>query len=133
VPLATLQATAATQIDAAAEAARLLWITNGCGQSLEYNALEAETASATAAPDPLDPTVYPWLGTELAAQIAAGNTTMTLRQVAAMNAAQIAAWKAAGIAIRQTRRTAKLQIAAAPTAAAIDAIVAGVTWPAGPS
>ncbi len=128
-PLATLQAAAYSQIDAAAEATRLLWITPGAGQAMEYMQTQTEANAASAAADPLDPAQYPMLAAELAANVAAGNTSITLRQIAQAASAQIAAWQSTGVSIKQVRMAAKLQIAAATTGAAIDAIVAGVAWP----
>ena len=55
---------------------------------------------------------------------------VALTAVPSQTLAQIAIWKAAGAAIKEARRTAKLQIASATTQAQIDGIRAGVTWPA---
>ena len=128
-PLALFQAAACARVDTAADEAARPWVTPGGRQALEYAAVEMETVAATDAPDPLDPALYPWLGAEQAAQLAAGNT-VTLRQVATATAAQILASKRAVLAIRQIRRAAKLQIAKAATRAEIDAIMGALVWPA---
>lgn len=128
-PLSTLQARATAQVDVLAEQTRMRWITPGAGQAMEYMQSQAETVAATAAPDPLNASLYPMMVAELNAYVAAGNTTITLRQVVQAAAARVAAWQTAGTTIKQTRLTAKKQIAAATTQAQITAIMAALTWP----
>jgi hypothetical protein len=129
VALAKLQAAALRRVDSAAESARSQWITLGVGQSQEYNYTLQEAMAANAAADPLDGSSYPWLQAELDAQIAAGDTTATLRTVVADVMGKVAAWQTAGVTIKQTRRTAKLAILAATNAEAVNAVLSGLSWP----
>ena len=123
-----LQVTYSFRVDEAAENARLKFISPGSGQALEYVRTLEDAQAAVAAPDPLVAASYPWVAAEYNAQVATGVTT-TLRAVATQLVALDAAWQSAGVAIKQTRRTAKMAIAAATTKAAMDAIMAGLTWP----
>lgn len=125
----TIRADATRRIDAAAEAARLSFITRGAGQALEYAATEAEARAAVAAADPLDANDYPWLTAELNALTAVGVTT-TLRGVAESVVAQADGWKAVGAQIKELRRAAKMAIAAETDPVQIESIVRGVSWPA---
>ncbi len=131
VDMAPLIKRAQGRVDVAAEAARLTFITPGSGQALEYQATQTQALAAAAAADPLDVALYPWLVAEQSAQAAAG-VTVTLRTVATQVIALTNAWETAGAAIKETRRAAKLQIAAATTEAQIQTILAAITWPVPP-
>ena len=117
------------QVDAAAETARLTFITPGAGQALEYQATQTQALAAAAAADPLDVALYPWLVAEQSAQAAAG-VTVTLRTVATQVITLTNAWETVGAAIKEIRRSAKLQIAAATTEAEIQTVLDAITWPA---
>ncbi len=115
-------------IDAEAERRRLLVITPGAGQAQEYAFTAAEAALAEQTPDPLDPAVFEFLEAERVAQ-AAVHGQVTLRSVAQVVAAEAAAWKAYGAAVKQVRRTAKERVGAAESPEAVQAIVDGLAWP----
>ena len=125
--LATLRAAALLQVDAAAGAARMRWITYAPGQDMEYMATEAEARRYVAAGTGT-PAEYPMLWAEAQAI----GSTATLATVAAEVIALTDAWTAAGAEIKRLRRTAKLAIEAATSPAEIEAATA-VTWPPGPA
>jgi hypothetical protein len=122
--LAAAKAAAAAEIDTAAEAARLLFITPGAGQSLEYAATEAEARAYLAAPTN-NPTDWPWLNAE---RLASGGT-MTVAQVAQQVLALATAWRGVGAEIKRIRRAAKVAIESAATIHAVRGVVATVEWP----
>lgn len=123
--LAAAQAAAIVAIDAEAEAARLLWITPGAGQALEYQATEEDARRYQANNGAGDPEDYPWLRAELLAI----DGDSTLADTAASTLAQADAWVAIGSEIKRIRRTAKLAVAAATTIAAVRAAASGIAWP----
>jgi hypothetical protein len=123
-PIETLRARALVGIDAAAERARLRFITGGAGQALEYQATEAEARAYDGTGVAED---WPWLAAEQAALAAAGQA-VSLTDVAEMAIGLADAWRATGAAIKALRRTAKLQVEAATTAAEIRT-AATVSWP----
>ncbi len=125
--LAERKLAAQAEVDRQAEAARLRFLTPGAGQAMEYQrtAEEAEAAIAGGAADFVG---YPMLAAERDAAVAAGAPSPGVQDVAATVIAERDAWVAAGALIKTTRRAAKLQIAAAADAAAIDAVLAGLTW-----
>lgn len=130
--LAGRAAAALSDIDASAEAARARWITQGSGQALAYEAKrrEAEAWAADGAPDPA---TYPWAAARAARLNGVTVAAVTVAQAQAVIdewTAMAAAWEAAGIAIEAIREQAKEDIALAPDTAAIDAIIAGLAWPA---
>ena len=122
------QARALASIDAAAEAARTLFLTPGSGQALEYQATQADAERAVADPEPLTAAAYPWLEAERLALAAVG-TAATLSEVADLVLQQQAAWTQVGAAIKEIRRTAKMQVAAATTASEVEAVLAALSWP----
>lgn len=121
----TLKLTLTAQVDADAEAARLLWITAGSGQALTYEQkrIEAERMATDPAPQP---DAYPLLAAEV------GITADTLAAVGALVRARAAAWTAIAAQIESLRLQAKAAVMAATNAAEARA-AAAVTWPAGPS
>ncbi len=128
--LASYKLAASTTIDAAAEQARLIFLTPGSGQALEYSATQAD-AEAALRQDPsatLKPEDYPWLSAEQAALHQVGQD-VTLLQVAHGVIAQMTAWDSVGAHIKLIRRTAKLQIDAATNFAQVQSAVAAVAWP----
>jgi hypothetical protein len=135
--LAQIKTAAELQVDLAAEVARSRFLTAGSGQALEYQATkeDADRALAVLAATPgatLDAADYPWLEAERLALAAIG-VTVTLAEVAALVKTTMDAWKTAGSAIKQVRRTAKLEIEAASSADAVAAIVTNLVWPAPPA
>lgn len=121
----TLKLTLTTQVDAEAEATRLLWITPGSGQALTYEQkrIEAERMATDPAPQP---EAYPMLAAEV------GITADTLTAVGALVRARAAAWTAIAAQIESLRLQAKAAVMAANNAAEARA-AAAVQWPAGPS
>ncbi|NDY56633.1 hypothetical protein G3N56_07740 [Desulfovibrio sulfodismutans] len=126
--LDAVKAAACVAIDAEAERRRLLVLTPGAGQSLEYQHTAEEAARAVAAPDPLDPAAYPFLAAEQEALEAAVGV-VTLREVAAAVLADRAAWLAYGAAVKAVRRRGKLLVCAAASHLAVLAESAGIEWP----
>jgi hypothetical protein len=127
-PFEETRAAAQAEVDRQAEVARRTFITAGSGQALEYEQTRAEADAAGLAADPLDPAAFPMLEAERAALETVGQS-LTLREVAAQVLAEFAAWQSTGAEIKRVRRTAKLQIAAAPDNATVDVVVAGLVWP----
>jgi hypothetical protein len=122
--LATSQIKAKTSIDNAAETARSVTLTTGSGMAYEYRQTEADAVAYLAGPT----TVHPWLDAEQTAQAAVGNV-MTLQQVAELVMSKIAADTALHSNIKQIRRTAKLRVEAATTAAQVQSVLDGLVWP----
>lgn len=124
------------RIDTLAEAARAQWITLGSGQALVYEAKRREAEAwvvETAAAATHNHADYPWMLGRAARLNAAAEADVTQAQMQAVAdewAAKAAAWIAAGIAIDTVREAAKSDVASAADAASVDAIVAGITWPA---
>ncbi|MFK3857794.1 hypothetical protein [Agrobacterium pusense] len=113
--------TAAQQIDADAEAARLRYITGGSGQAMTYQQKAAEAAAALAATDP-DPADYPLIVAEI------GITAPTLLEVAAVIDGAYQQWRVVGAAIEALRLGGKAAVAAAMTVEDVQA-AADITWP----
>jgi hypothetical protein len=131
--LETLRVAALTRIDAEAEAARLLFLTPGAGQAMEYLATEAEARAFLAAaadaqggkPPSLDS--YPFVVAEAAALARVGSVVEPVA-LAMQLVAQADAWRPAGAAIKELRRAAKMRTGAATTAAELRR-AAEVRWP----
>jgi hypothetical protein len=126
--LDAVKAAACAAIDAEAERRRMLLLTPGAGQALEYQHTAEEAARADAAPDPLDPVAYPFLAAEQQALLATVGE-VSLRDVALAVLTDRAAWLAYGAAIKAARRRAKLMIREAGDAAGVAAAAAGAAWP----
>jgi len=129
--LETQKAAACMAIDAEAERRRLLILTPGQGQAMEYQHTADEAARAVAAPEPLDPTAYPFLAAEQEALMATIGE-VSLRDVAVAILADRATWMAYGAAIKAARRRAKLLVRMATDAAAVAVATVGITWPEKP-
>lgn len=112
---------AKTQIDEAAEAARLKYITPGAGQAMTYAEKATQARHCLAATDPLEAD-YPLLAAEI------GITAASLADVAAVVAAAHSAWIGIGAVIEGTRLQAKAAIDAAEDVSAVHA-AADVGWP----
>lgn len=121
-PLEDQIASALAMVDAAAEAARLRFITGGAGQSMTYSEKRVEAEAYLAASSPVDAD-YPFLLASVpmdGENVAAVAATVTqMRQ----------GWKAAGAAIEGMRLRAKSDLRAATDADAIAAILGALNWP----
>jgi hypothetical protein len=126
--LAAIKAAACAAIDAEAERRRMLVLTPGEGQALEYQHTAEEAARAVAAPDPLAAAAYPFLAAEQEALFSTIGA-VSLRDVAMAVLTDRAKWLTYGAAVKTARRRAKLEIGVAEDAAAVAAVVAGITWP----
>lgn len=105
------------EIDAAAELARLKFITPGSGQAMTYQAKsdEARRFSSDTAPNASE---YPLLSAEL------GITGPTLADVASAVLAALAQWQQIGGAIETVRLTAKASIENATSIADVQSVTA---------
>jgi hypothetical protein len=126
--LEALKTAACAAVDAEAERRRLLVLTPGEGQALEYQHTAEEAARAVAAPDPLPPGAYPFLAAEAQALARAG-VVLDLRQVVDLVVYQRAAWLAYGAAVKAVRRGVKLALDEAVSSLDVAEIVAGIVWP----
>lgn len=127
VDIEKIRADALTKVDAAAEWARLKFITSGSGQALEYQATQIEALKVVAlGVEPLAIDV-PWLVAERDA-MAVVNVEITLMGVAQMIVGLMTAWTQAGAEIKYLRRTAKLLIKAAATVEEIT-LAGKIVWP----
>ncbi len=122
--LAEAKAQALSEVDNAAEAARLRFITPGAGQSLEYAATEAE-ARAYMVSSTIDPEYWPWLNAE---RMAAGRTS-TIHQIAQQVLDMANAWRSVGSEIKRTRRAAKIAIESATSVLSVREVVLALRWP----
>jgi len=114
--LESLRAEALTAVDAAAEAARGAYLTEGAGQAMTYLRKEARAREAQARIDAGTPPSagdYPMLAAEV------GITAPDLAGVVAIVIAQSDAWEAVATAIEAARLSGKASIAAATTAEAV--------------
>lgn len=134
--LAETRAEAAARVDRRAESVRGRWITHGSGQALAYEAKRREAVAwaaeiaAAATPGHAN---YPWMLGRAARLNAVAEASVTQPQMQAVAdewAAKAAVWIAAGITIEAVREGAKEDIEAAADAAAVDAVVSGLAWPA---
>lgn len=110
------------EIDAAAEAERLKYITPGTGQAMTYQQKVAEAQAYKAATKP-KPEDYPILVSEV------GITAPTLSEVADTVLAAYQQWQQIGAMIEAIRLGAKRDIDAAENEAAARAVVEGIVWP----
>jgi hypothetical protein len=120
-------AAAKAQVDAAAEDARLRFLTPGSAQAMVYGQKEAEARAlmaVIAAGTSIDPATYPHLSAEV------GVTASSLEAVAAVVLAMAQQWLQISAMIEGRRLAAKVSIGAARDLGAIDAILGGLKWPA---
>ena len=106
------------QVDIEAEYNRLKFLTNGSGQSLEYTKTSDDAMRAYSAPDPLDPTQYPWINAEWQAILSVGGT-ISFRDIVNIVMGQVIAWTQFGSFIKEVRRTVKMKIDASTTNAEV--------------
>ncbi len=120
-------------IEAAAKAARAVYITPGYGQAMSYaeKAKQAAACLATfSATAPPAPGVYVLLDSEVGVtKNADGTPTANAYEVAAVIDAARQAWLRAEAAINKVRVTAKAAVKAASTATAIDTVMTTIVWP----
>lgn len=126
VTLAFLKIGLRADIDTEAERQRMLHLTPGTGQVMEYLGVaeEAKALLAAIAADPQhvpDPDDYPFLGATI------GIDGASLAEVAATVNAAHEHWRAVGAAIRSARLTAKAAISAATDYASARAVQPA--WP----
>jgi len=123
--LADRAAALQAQVDEEAEAQRLLFVTAGAGQALEYGETNRELAALQDDSDP-DPKNYPYL---MADQGILGET---LQEIAAKIKQMVANWHVAGPMIKRLRRQAKVSIQAAEAAGDLIAMekAAQIDWSA---
>jgi hypothetical protein len=121
--LAVARARASAVISDAAEAARLRFVTPGSGKAMAYQEKAAEAKAYAAAVSPV-PEDYPLLAAEI------GITAESLAGVAAIVLERYGAYKAIEAVIGGTEAAAKRAVIEAGSSAAVDAIVAALTWPA---
>jgi hypothetical protein len=118
--LSAFKAALKSQIDAAAEAERLKYITPGSGQAITYARKVEQAKAVLAAADP-QPADYPMLAASIG--IDGADIVAVANTVVAMDAA----WEMIGAAIETTRLTAKQAVDLAETAA--DARAVEALWP----
>ncbi len=128
-PLAAMRQAAIEQVNAAAERARLQYVTPGAAQAMVYlekaivsGSFLAQYPTATAA---LGAAQVDW--PLLAAEI--GITGASLFEVAQVFQAKRRQWTLLAAQIETIRRGVNIDLAAAQSEAAIDALVAGLQWP----
>lgn len=113
-------------VDEQAEQARLLYITPGYGQALEYEQTEREALLFQANGGEAE--LYQMLVAELEARQATGEPALTLAAVADEVAAQSASWLAAAATIKRLRRQHKILLNQATTLDELGA-ASFVPWP----
>lgn len=126
VDLAKLKPAACARIDAAAEARRLIHVTDGCGQGLAYGRKADQAVACLAAHDaqnPPSPGAYPALDAEV------GITGDDVIETATVIAARAGSNAAVFDAIETIRLGAKRDISEAADAAAVEAALATLVWP----
>lgn len=123
-PLAAAKTRLSMLVDAAAETARMAWVTPGTGQAASYiyKAQQAHAVLAVADPQALAPADYPLLASTI------GIDGPDLVSVAQVVVTTEAAWVGILAAIEAARKTAKAAVAAAATVAEAEA-AAVVAWP----
>lgn len=121
-PLDVSIANALKSVDSAAETARGAFITPGAGQTMTYQAKEAEADAILQDANP-DPAFYPMLAACI------GIDGGTLEAVAETIRAKRDAWLVIGAEIEKRRLTAKAAIKDATTHEDIQTILDGLTWP----
>lgn len=121
-----IKTSALASVDRAAEAARLRWVTPGEVKQAIYTqkAAEADRLAQDADPDPAD---YPLLAPEAAAR------GLALTEFGAVVRSTRDTWLAVAGQIEASAVTAKAAISAAADAAAVQAILDNLSWPAPPA
>ncbi|WP_454068001.1 hypothetical protein [Brucella anthropi] len=122
VDLEQVKSALKAEVDRAAEAERLLYITPGVGQAMTYQQKVDEARAFKAATNPKS-TDYPVLASEV------GITAESLAGVADIVLAAFAMWQQIGAMIENIRLGAKRDIDNAVDEAAAQAIVDAIIWP----
>lgn len=127
---AALAALLKAEIDAEAEAQRLLYITGGAGQALEYQEAAAQAAGALAQEEPKSAD-FPMLAASIGYDIdpSTGQPATDVKGVARSVNQAFAAFNQIGAAIRAVRLTAKAEFDAAGSIPALQAAREAVVWP----
>lgn len=120
--LEEIKSTLKAEIDTAAEAERLKYITPGFGQAMTYMQKADEAARYLAASDPVA-TDYPLLSAEVSI------TAPTLAEVATIVNAAFTQWQRIGAAIEAARLGTKAAIDTAETAEDAQAAANAAVWP----
>ena len=135
VRLADLKAMLRAAVDAAAEAQRLLLITPGSGQAMEYQeayaeAVQVDAAVKASAGATFDPAAFPMLSASLGYDLdpTTGKPTIDIAGEARAVLAAYDAYQKAGAAIRGVRLKGKAAIDAAVDAAAANAAFVAIAW-----
>lgn len=126
IDLAALKVALKAAIDAAAEVARLKYITPGAGQAMTYQAKAEEARQylvASAEGDEPDAADYPMLSAEV------GITAGTIGAVAVIIDGNFKQWQFIGAAIEAVRLGAKESVSAADSVAAAHAAASEIVWP----
>lgn len=122
LPLDQIKAQLRRQVDMAAEAERLNYITGGAGQAMTYSRKVEEARACLAAAEPA-PQDYPLLAATIG--IDGADVVAVAQLVIAMDAQ----WTQIGAAIEAVRLGSKAAIDAADDEAAARAAAASVAWP----
>jgi hypothetical protein len=125
--LSELKTQTEAHIDREAEVARLRFLTAGAGQALEYQATEAEARKFLVTED-IDLDDFPFLRAEAQAIGDVTGNVPALVYVALEVLHQADLWRAAGSEIKRLRRSAKLAVNAATSAAQVRE-AATISWP----
>ncbi len=135
VVLAAAQGALCVAVDAQAEKLRIVVLTPGAGQAMEYGELKAEAQAALAATAAATPALYPMLAASVGIDIDPSTNAVATDVLGVARAVMVqsAAWTALGAAIRKARVTGKAAIAAASDLASAKAAFAAITWPALPT
>lgn len=135
--LAGVQSWLKDAIDAEAERLRLLCITPGAGQAMEYQQAQVEAYDALAAADAgkaVDASAFPMLSATVGVDIdpQTGAKATDVLGVARSVKAAFTAWLAYGAAIKGGRVNGKAKVEAAATVADAVAVATAIAWPALP-
>lgn len=109
-------------IDITAETQRLKYITGGAGQALTYQQKLNEIEKLGSDNSPVEAN-YPMLAADI------GVNAKTLSEAAALVSGAYGQWLVIGSEIEKARLKAKFDVDAAKNAAAVDAVIAAITWP----
>ena len=120
------------QVDAKAEGLRLVLITPGSGQVMEYQEAYAQAQAALTAGDEIEAADYPMLVATVGVDIdpETGKAAADVLGVARSVKAAYEACLRAGAAIRGARLLAKAEIDAAVDLDQAQAVFAAIQWPA---
>lgn len=121
--MAAARAKARAAISLQAEQARLQYVTAGSAKAMAYQEKAREAVAYLADPDP-DPADYPLLGAEV------GVTAETLPAVAVVVNGKYQLFRQIEALIGGTEAAAQKAVKEAQSVETIDAVLAGLSWPA---